>query len=241
MKFPHVIISEQANGLPGVDELIFTSDVPVFSTEPALRYAWNIVPGAHWPACPTGERTFVADLTQAAGNTNGIVPTRNDVTLLLVALRNNSTVEEMLSVVPGMNTASLLAAHQALTHVLDAAVDAWDAIVIDPSDDTIESTFNTAAPVMGATAGQLAAIRSRSEREYFISRTEGMSQMLRSSADEMFEALAFLPHRSREGVELGRLLFNGDQPAVFTDPLFIPTRIGELSAERAADLFEAAQ
>ena len=230
MTFPHVTLHSGLNGIPAVSDLRFGARPQTLSGRLALPSASNSVPGYWFPAGPHHEDAFVDELNSRAGR--AFKPDQIHVTMLMAALRNRSSLDELLDFLPGLSAHKLLGAHTVLTRNLAAASTAWQQVHAGARD---AKTISAAAKLMPAA---LSALLNGNLSDVTADGREpiGSSSACRESVDRVMKALDHFPARSIEGVCLGRLLHAGMDYGLFTEPLFIPRRPGELSAERVRAL-----
>jgi hypothetical protein len=209
------------------------------------RYCWHGLAARGWPLDADEERTFVRDLQRWFGTGDLPAPTRDAVTNVLMVLRCGADMAHIARLMPGVCPGEMVAAYQQLETLRAAAVDAWTALLAAPSVELVEQHRQAAGSLMpvplqmllgsGALDGD--APQAHAEHlELWAQRTRDAFAATARDAAEIQEALAWFAPPSAEGVELGRLLYDPQSPALWSDPYFLPTRVGELVPLRIAAL-----
>lgn len=211
------------------------------------RRVWHVWPTRNWPASPTEEDAFVADLDRLATAdhrprpSRPHPPTRPDVTAVLNALRSGATAREVTSFIPGTPPAALAAAYRHLADRLTIAVAAWNDLVADPTLEAVHAHASAAAVILpvpvyrivtvAANAGHLALADTISELD---ARVRDHQEVCRRVEHDLVGRRAPDP----VAVALGARLHNPIEPALWGSPYFLPTRVTSLSPTRVADLLE---
>lgn len=99
----------------------------MFTQFPRILHAW---PGRSYPSSLEEEMQFVKDLTLlvASTGTHDTTWNRNDLTLVVTALRAGISLERLVYFVPEASPAALLSAYLHLEVLRAASVAAWEAI-----------------------------------------------------------------------------------------------------------------
>jgi hypothetical protein len=248
---PHVRIVIAASGRRrGILE--WSEDAVEPSRLPPWRYCWHAFNGRGWPLTAAEETVFAAELVQLADAAGGggarDVPSRDDFTVTLAALRCGITVSELFDTLPGANPAVLADAYRTLDERRAASAAAWETILADPDPDVV-TAHRRAASLLAPVPVQLlygsASIRSddlvdRSDAEIAEWAESTLTEMARvhTLADEVEAALGWFTPPSAEGVELGRLLYDPQSPALWSEPYFVAPRVGALVPLRVAELLD---
>ncbi len=201
---------------------------------------WDIWGGCGWPATADAEAQFVADLTAAAGGRTVDMADVDplEVVCLMTALRVSAPVEQVLSRATGLDPAHLLAVHRDLDRRLRAARAGWEAITTDATIDTLDEAGPAAAPLVGLLIERLhrAAAMTPDLFADEVGRVAGRTVGIGQLCDTIEQRLDGIAAPSQVGVDLGRQLFDPSQSCLWYSPLFIPTRVTQLSPVRVSDL-----
>lgn len=224
--FPHVQITCGLNGIPAVDDLDFFPVPQRISGVEAERTALNTLRGSWWPASSAFEASLVEQLEGICPH--GTAPDRLHITTLLTALRNRSTIDDVLSCLPGVDICQLRGSYELLEREMSRSIAAWKRVTEGNRNRRTLSQSLRLMPV--ATRSVIGGTPESIEA------TLAHCATVRASVDRVFDALDHYPARSLEGVCLGRMLFRGFGAGLFCDPNFVPSRVGELSPERVEAL-----
>lgn len=230
---PVVNVGSDDNGFPKVVSLTFTDRVPEITTyaqEIARipRYPWQIIVGTGWPMGMDAEEEFKLDATVAAKGKSSSSWRRSDISVMMAAMRNSATYESMALLLPGVKPERILGAYRHLESGLRHATLGWEAIVNNPSNESIEEHAVAAAMVLPAAVSRLIAA-SEETRADEVQRINKAISDVRSSVDTIHSALEALEDECVEGIELGRLLFAAGSECLYSHPMFLPSRVSELS------------
>lgn len=158
--------------------------------------------------------------------------------MVLTILRSGATLPQVLEQAPGFNLAGALAAYNHLTKELMQASLAWQAIVEDPSPRVIQAQAAEASRILPTPVGQLTQIIGERPDQLATVHGRVVAEVLATSEDAaaIHEQLCRMDPLSQEAVALGLQLFRGGREALWSNPYFRPSRVGELSPLRAASL-----
>lgn len=200
-------------------------------------------PGRGWPLRADEEQEFLLQ-AKALKNTgrktdeDEISPgvTRGDVTFLVTALRQGTSLEEMLEVTPGLNTRALVKAHGHVSKLLNRALKSWQQIQESGTPQVIASKGDEASKVLPLTITRLrAAVESGSDVRLVLTMESSKVSTVRRHFDDMHAQLAMLSP-GPEVLTLSRRVYHPDEECLMQHPRFLPTRVGELSPLRLARL-----
>lgn len=201
---------------------------------------WDIWGGQGWPANADQEQQFVDDARAAAGDVtvdmDDVTPI--EVVCLMTALRVGATATQVLDRAPGLHPSHLVAAHTAIARRVRTARNAWTTIVENPTPETIDDAAADAAPLVGLLVTRLAAVGAATPDLLIeeAARVAGRTLGLQKLSDDVERRLAGLPVPSEVGVNLGRQLFDPGRSCLWSSPMFVPVRVGQLSPVRVSDL-----
>jgi hypothetical protein len=245
-RFPHVAIITGASGRRrGVLTWEDHPQTTLSGLDPWC-YSWQCLDGRGWPLTAGEERVFVNALKRAAGPVRDLAqPSREDITALLSMMRCGVGVDGLGEVLPGVVAGQLLAAHRELDAKLRTARRAWDAILSDPREEVVLQNGERASllcPVpLQLLSGSEQVLAEPGEvddheMQEWVAKTASEMGSVRNEASGIEEALGHFTRPSAEAVELGRLLYDPRSPSLWSDPYFLPHRVGELAPVRVAAL-----
>jgi hypothetical protein len=214
---------------------------------------WHLLPGRHWPMLPEQEIAFVAELEKRAGGKKPR-PKRDDLTMLLSALRCGTDAQQLFDHAPGTNPAALLACYRWVDRMRKSSADAWQAIERTPSMAAVQHHAPEAVKLLpipvrrivatldGINAGhhhssQLAeAVAEASAQVRRVAvRAHGLEAELERvwhhNPDKL--TVSQTQHVTRE---LGERLYDPLAPGIYGDAYFLADRVSTLSPMRVRDL-----
>jgi hypothetical protein len=201
------------------------------------RHLWHPWPGRGWPLGRGEEQAFVERLSNVDGPQRRVK--RHVITALLGGLRGGLGVEELCDAAPGVKVVELRDAYLRLEQLRQAACTAWEAIQAAPTVDNLRRHGATAAGLVGVPIHRLAPpMEVISDRLVADRLTRVAADIGRATgrAHDVEAALAHFKETCEEAVELGRILYDPYRPSMWTDPYFLPDRVGSLSPVRVAAL-----
>lgn len=224
-------------------------------------YLWHIWPARHWPSSAQEERRFVDDLTQRATLTAGEVRPfeRGDLTAVLNTLRNGMSLDELLSVAPGVHIDRLLSAYRHIDAQRQQSYDAFHALCLTLNPTSLQAHRRAAATLMPvpthhltvAVHGDLAAPdgpaetddTSRADVDSYLQRVElrrvDIAAVVAAVSRDATQVEADLANRNTstdDRIELGRLLYDPFAGGIWSSPYYLPERVGTLVPARVRDL-----
>lgn len=213
------------------------ADAPTYAPRvSATRAAWLPWSNSGPIATATQERAFVAELMQRSGGP-AAEHTRSDITAVLNALRGGLTLDELLANAPGLQLGRLHSAYMDLEERRRQAVDAWMAIVEDPTMATLEHYGEQAArlvPVMVHRLLETADIdRGLLPRvaAYLAQGVDEVRTMIRNTELELDRRIG-----TDDEMELSRALYDPTTDSMFDRVEHLPERVGSLVPTRVAAL-----
>lgn len=207
----------------------------------APRVMWGRVAWLPWVnpgpiATARHERTFIAEL---AGRAGAPTPefTRSDLTAVLNALRGGLTVDALLSNAPGLQLGRLYGAYEEIEDRRRRATIAWDAIVADPTPESLEEHGEQAArlvPVLVQRLLETADIDAALLPRVTASLVAGIGDVRRL----IHQSEAELDRRVDDAtaMAISRTLYDPTSDCVFSRVEHLPERVGSLVPTRVAAL-----
>jgi hypothetical protein len=185
--------------------------------------------GRQSPCTADEEHELVCDLEELSGDETVDEFERQDVTVLITALRGGLTARAVLEQAPGARPHRLLAAHRELDGRRLLAEHAWRTIAVDPTPDTFATFAMCAAELLPAVISHLAAYQYDSIR---------LAHAIGDAAEQVNRTtrrVLVLERRLSESVrdverarELGTLLYDVYGQGAWSLPTYLPPRVGTL-------------
>ena len=193
----------------------------------ALWFAW---PGRGWPSSLDEEKKFLSDLRAGTSTVDLPQADRDDLTLVLTALRSGISVSRLRRFAPGIRVEKLLAAYESLNQARQDATDAWQRLCHQPTPDTLTSEGPRAELILPSLVRRLYDLEDDTDR-------------LRAQMDEevaqiqLVQDLAWGVEKKLELKDgprraLGRQLLNPIDPAWWDHPHYLPRRVTDLTPNR---------
>lgn len=197
----------------------------------ALWFAW---PGRGWPSSSSEEETFVADLRASAPSSDLPDVDRDDLTLLLTALRSGISVARLRRFAPGIRPDKLLASYETLDRCRQEATDAWERICALPTPQTLQEEGARAEQILPSVVRRLHGVTHDPGRlAKQVRHEQAQVQLVRDLAWAVESKLEV-----REGPRraLGRQLLNPVDPAWWDHAQYLPRRVTDLTPNRVRHL-----
>jgi hypothetical protein len=214
---------------------------------------WHLLPGRHWPMLPEQELAFVVELERRAG-TKKVRPKRDDLTMLLSALRCGTDAEVLFDHAPGTDPASLLSCYRWVDGLRQRSVNAWEAIEQSPGKATIHHHSPEAVKLLpipvrrivatleGVSAGHHRAAQlaeAVAEASAQVRRVSVRAHGLEAELDRIWhhnpDELT-LSQTEKTTREIGERLYDPLAPGIYGDAYFLANRVSTLSPMRVRDL-----
>lgn len=205
---------------------------------PATAHLWHLWPGRHWPLLREEEAEFVAALAERSEGSRPEYD-RGNLIAVLNSLRCGLSLDELLALAPGLEPAALLVAYEHLDSLRSESVNAWAAIVADPSLSTVTENLPLAGRLLPVAVYRVAVYGNSSEEDLLHKAvTEAQARMSRLTAQalDVEEQLRHCQAPSEDGVRLGRRLYDPYDPQLWGEAFYLPERVGALMPVRVADL-----
>ena len=207
---------------------------------------WRVWPGPGWPATRSGESALIFGLIQMGGKTVRKSSTidRDDVTLLINALRCNLTAQELMKFAPGIKPLAVVAVYEKLNRLLLRAQ--RDAIVMLSTPGS-SPKFSQELIIAGSILLPVPATRITTAHE--LESSEG-AEAVRIKIKETVERVqkhvddveSWLDEHgsssSSTGTIVGNLLYHPNRDCMWSSPFFLPSRVGQLNSRRLSRLIE---
>lgn len=183
---------------------------------------------------------FVALVRQAS--TGCDQPTRHATTTLLNALRCGVTHEQLTAVLPKVNNNRLLSAYDLLTRELASATASWEALVQSPTLETFQEHGKNASRILPAPVHRIETALTQAHRQHSLNATiaavTSAIDSINARVQQVEDALVHSAALDQEAASarLGLTLHDVSSPGLWNHTNFLPTRVGQLSTTRAADL-----
>lgn len=216
------------------------------------RRMWQLLPGRHWPMLAEQEAAFVARITELADGKK-VKPSRDDLIMLLTALRCGTDADVLLEHAPGIDAASLLACYSWIDKLRVVSVDAWLQIEQNPSIATVNRFAPEASKLLPIpiyrVVGTIEAISTGrytmaalpeeiGEASAQIHRIKVRAHGFEAELENMYlqaEGRMDAPSSTRAN-RIGQRLYDPLTPGIYGDPHFLPDRVSTLSPLRVRDL-----
>lgn len=185
---------------------------------------WQLF-GAHSrPATAAEEAAFVAALRAHRATRH----TRDDLTMLLGALRCGLGLAPVLELLPGAAPGALRGAYEALEARRAAAVGAWHAIVADPESLVVHA--ETAATLLPVPVARLCRLGDQAPPEVLAQiarRLAGQVEAAGTAALALERELA-AARDAAGAVAIGFRLYDPETPGLWSSRFFLAPRVGAL-------------
>lgn len=201
------------------------------------RKLWHTLPGQHWPMLKHQEYAFALELESYSNKSKRF--DRDDLTLLMTMLRCGSTVNQILSQIPGVKLNRLYNSYSYLNNKLKESVESWKEIEENPNLVTLHANAKTAAKLLPIPIHYALSAQSQHLETAVIDSiaySSGKISAVTVNAHAIEKKLENLPQGSMEGVELGRKLFDPYNPGLYANPYYKPDRVSSLTPIKVKDL-----
>jgi hypothetical protein len=229
------------------------SGVDLTVTDMTMRRMWQLLPGRHWPMLPSQEVVFVERITELADGKK-VKPVRDDLIMLLTALRCGTDADLLIEHAPGTDPASLLACYKWIDGLRARSFRAWEAIESSPSIASVHRHAPEAvkllpipvrrivATIEGISTGTAKASSlpeaiadASAQMHRVLVRARGyeaeLDRVVHGECDNMDVELV-----SRRAAEVGQRLYDPLTPGIYGDAFYLADRVATLSPLRVRDL-----
>lgn len=184
------------------------------------------------------EKTFVADLAHRSGKTRKTDVSRDAITLVVTALRNGTTVDEMVIVASNLDFQSLLGAYKYIAQQLMKARKSWESLQ-NHTGGKLEKHLHEVAKLLPLTADRL--FHTSDNKAAFTMVLSNETQMVHETQrayDAVRDEVAGGNLRGAELFAARNRLYHPDRECLLTASHFLPRNVGELSPPRLAMLLD---
>jgi hypothetical protein len=205
-------------------------------------YLWHVWPARHWPSSAPEETAFLAALEQAA---TGLDPAqvlpfeRGDLTTVLNALRNGMHLDELVAVAPGVRPDRLLSAYRHIDTLRRRSVTSFVALCDRVDEHTTLEHGPHAALLMPVPTYRLIASlhdepgdRRDTERGGIRAAVDAVVHEARRHEQDLCSGRV----DGDDAVRLGRVLYDPFGGGIWSNPYYLPDRVGALVPARVRDL-----
>jgi len=208
---------------------------------------WRVWPGPGWPATSSNESALIFGLIQMGGRAvkKSSAIDRDDVTLLINALRCNLTAQELMRYAPGIKPLAIVDVHEKLNRLLLRAQRDAILMLTTPADSPkFSSELITAGsvllPVPATRITTAHELESPAGAEAVRSKIMASVERVQKHVDEVESWLdEHGATSSSVGAVVGNLLYHPNRDCMWSSPFFLPTRVGQLNSRRLARLIES--
>lgn len=199
-------------------------------------HAWHTGIGRGWPLSGREEAALVAQLPSPASTR---LVTRGDVTTLMLTCREGATVSYVEKFLPGANLKTIAAAHVLMSKRLKKALIAWNTIQNDPHPATIAAHIDDMATVLPVPAARIASALSPTATHSLNATLSSINLRVNMATKDavLIEEKLFNPTNSPSAMlTYSAQLFCPHGDSAWSNPYFVPVRVGQLNPWRVASL-----
>lgn len=207
------------------------------TVEPVSKHAWHTGIGRGWPLSREEEHQFRAQLPSTP---HAPELTRSDITTLLVALREGATVTQLRAFLPGYSLTAAAAAYDQLNTALTNAITAWKTLFADPHPSVAVTLCDSLTVLLPVPAARVSSSLTPHAEHPLDTVLDSIKLRLAIAARDTDDIETRLRHASTysptAALTYAANLFNPYEHTLWSDPYFLPTRVGQLSTVRTAAL-----
>lgn len=206
----------------------------------AGRCLWHTGIGRGWPASAEEELVFLAELEIKAKDIVKPKPAREDVTFLVVSLREGATISELDEELPGANWQGMYSAAKKLASRRKKSYNSWLHIVEDPGVVALSKHIREAAKLLPGPAARLTETAARANSvEQIIEEVKIVAEKIEDLYMQSQQIMGKLQTATSEDAveQYSTLLYNPYGHSVWTDPYYLPVRLTEVSPGRVQHLW----
>ncbi len=197
-------------------------------------YAWQTGIGRGWPFTANEEHNFVASLPVPPARVN---PDRHDITSALLCLREGADIPSFQQQAPYSDVVRLASAYQLLAHRLHHGRVSWLKFAGDPCADTAVTYSATARGVAEVPTTRLSTAIADGHVSNTARITTDVLERMDATVDIALAVEQLLDtHTGSSAMRIGARLFDPHTSGLWSDPYFLPTRVGQLCPVRVATL-----
>lgn len=215
----------------------------------ARSYVWHVWAGArNFPMTADEETRSIAELRAIAASQpsprrrpqlDDPSDRRGYLTAVLNVLRSGADWPAVFDLCPGLLASELVAEYDRAAGLLAAGRAAWDAIAANPSTETIEEHGPAASRVAGSTLRMIARATTDSVRAELVAerRAAELDATIRVvRLERLLKVLRRSPSNRALAIEVGRIMYDPYGTCLWSDPSFVPSRVGQLTPARVKEL-----
>ena len=214
---------------------------------------WQLLPGRHWPMLTEQETTFVARISELAAGQKAKAE-RDDLIMLLTALRCGTDADLLLEHAPGTSAASLLASYNWIDTLRDKSMKAWLSIEQTPSMASVDRHAPEAvkllpipvrrvvATIEGIASGHThpgSLAETIAEVSAQVHKTKVRAHGFESELDRILNAGTAGLSATEAAIranDIGQRLYDPLTPGIYGDSYYLADRVSTLSPLRVRDL-----
>ena len=198
---------------------------------------WTAGPFRGWPSSAQEEKTFVAAAKAAAGPKKKEF-LRSDLTLLLVALHDGASFEQLVEFLPGTEPATLISAYEYIDSLRRKSTAAWNKAVASPFKPLPTRAQALASLLLPVPVARITTGFAASEKAGHWAATRALADVERETAyaQEVEDDLVLDSHSPVRRLKIGAELFRPHSECLWSSPFYLPRRITDLSPVRVSRL-----
>jgi len=199
-----------------------------------------------WPLRADEEATFVTTLADAAEESDPRETarpegwTRSDLTAVVTALRQGVTGTQLLTHAPGRHPATLHAAYRAADQALHSTLTAFDRLLTTPTMSSLSADGPVAARLLPRPVADLVTVAYHTAgagNTLAAGKIRAHIAEASAHAAALEEDVAAARFRD-DACIIARELFHPQQSCAWSHAYFVPSRVGQLTPIRLADLLQ---
>jgi hypothetical protein len=196
---------------------------------------WQILPGQLWPMDIVQEKAFYSELVHITSKAAKF--DRDDVSLLLAALRVGTPLSKVLEIVPGINPGSIRGAYEKLDEARLASLDAWIRIESDLSNTSDKKCMSKMRKVFPLAYEKLnSCIGDEKELKVEMQQIVDSMNRVRELSTSLEAIIKRHNPKDPVAIKIGTELFNPYNPGIYGNSFYTPDRVSSLSPIRVRDL-----
>jgi len=211
---------------------------------------WHLLPGQYFPMTTDQEKDFVNNLKlRAAESKKKGSHNRDDLTLLLTALRCGSSVESMLSMAQGSNVSNIYSAYLDIEKKRLLSYNAWKTLAAEPTIITLNKNLVKIKKIMPYIGSQLSVLKLEYSNDMV--NKVGLESKIKSIESSVKRVTEIAEEKEREiialldsgksvdenkKIELGTLLYDPISPGIYGNNYYLPQRVATLTPVKVRDL-----
>lgn len=211
---------------------------------------WHLLPGQYFPMTLEQESEFVQKLKSlAAESKKKGKHNRDDLTLVLTALRCGSSVESMLSMAQGSNVSNIYAAYLDIENKRLLSYNAWLTLTTEPTIGNLNKNLIKIKKIMPYIGSELSALKIDYNNNMV--KKEGVESKIKNIEINVKKVTLIAEEKEREitlllnsgniidvnkKIEIGTLLYDPISPGIYGNNFYLPERVSTLTPVKIRDL-----